>query len=83
MCLPFGIDGAPGRGSGKIAIPEVGSYSTAPTSTPRYAITSDSGSTPAPLSTTRATIVGRPVATRFVTSRICGGRTSFTHERST
>ena len=70
-------------GIGKIATPEPGSYSAAPTSTPRYAITSESGSTPAPASVTRATIVGRPCATRFVTSRIFGGRTSLTHDRRT
>ena len=69
-------------GSGKSASPLIGSYAAAPTSTFRYPITSESGSTPAPASSTRAAIVGRPRATRVVSTSICGGVTSFTHERS-
>ena len=80
--LPAGIVRA-SFGSGKIAIPDAGSYNAAPTRTPRYEITSESGSTPAPASVARATIVGRPWATRLVTSRSRGGVTSLTHDRKT
>ena len=38
----------------------------------------ENGSTPAPASWARTAIVGRPAATRFVSSRTVGARTSFT-----
>src|SRR5512133_1527440 len=72
------------RGIGNRASPLVGSYSAAPRRTRgRYSITSESGSTPEPVSVTRAASSGRPAGTRRVSSLNFGGVRSLIHERST
>src|SRR5262245_64201718 len=74
---PRGSFGA-SLGSTKIAMPELGSYAAAPIATPSYAISIEYGSTPAPASCALKASVGRPAATRRVSSLTVGGRRSFT-----